>query len=146
VEICNGIDDDCNGKIDDGIPQHTYYRDADGDGFGDPKHTIKDCRQPPGYVSNADDCYDQNANVRPGQLNFFTQHRGDGSFDYNCDGQEQKRYTQPGSCHDCKSAVIDIGFLPPIPACGKTGQWVDLCRFDVGKCYPLTITKYQECR
>ena len=35
-EICNGIDDDCNGAIDDGLggPGAYGYRDDDGDGWG----------------------------------------------------------------------------------------------------------------
>jgi len=39
------------------------------------------------------DCYDSNANVHPGQNSYFTSHRGDGSFDYNCDGAEERYYT-----------------------------------------------------
>jgi len=35
AEICNGVDDDCNGQIDDGLPQNRYYPDCDGDQFGD---------------------------------------------------------------------------------------------------------------
>jgi hypothetical protein len=34
-EICNGVDDDCNGLVDDGLVTHTYYPDCDGDHFGD---------------------------------------------------------------------------------------------------------------
>ena len=40
------------------------------------------------------DCFDTNANVFPGQTSFFTSHRGDNSFDYNCDGLVFKA----GSC------------------------------------------------
>lgn len=32
------------------------------------------------------DCYDLNANARPGQTAYFGTHRGDGSFDYDCVG------------------------------------------------------------
>ncbi len=146
VEICNGKDDNCNGQIDEGAAQYTFYRDADGDGFGDPKQTIKACVAPIGYVTNNKDCYDNNRFVYPGQFAFFSNNRGDGSFDYNCDGVQQKRFTTPGSCRNCQSAVIDIGFLDPNPACGQSGKWVDKCRFDVGACYPITIPKNQECR
>jgi hypothetical protein len=33
-EICDGLDNDCLGGVDDGLPQHDFLRDADGDGFG----------------------------------------------------------------------------------------------------------------
>jgi hypothetical protein len=33
VEACNGVDDDCDGVIDNGV-QLTFYRDIDGDGYG----------------------------------------------------------------------------------------------------------------
>ena len=34
TEICDGIDNDCSGEIDDGV-KGIYYPDEDGDGFGD---------------------------------------------------------------------------------------------------------------
>lgn len=34
-EVCNGKDDDCDGTADDGLPVFTWYRDLDGDGYGD---------------------------------------------------------------------------------------------------------------
>src|SRR5205823_603898 len=33
-EVCNGIDDNCDGTIDNGLPVYTVYPDCDGDGFG----------------------------------------------------------------------------------------------------------------
>ncbi|HLP55187.1 MAG TPA: T9SS type A sorting domain-containing protein [Fluviicola sp.] len=38
----------------------TYYADNDTDGFGDPGDTQTGCIQPPGYVTNDDDCDDNN--------------------------------------------------------------------------------------
>jgi len=32
-ELCDGLDNDCNGDVDDGAVFNTYYLDADGDGF-----------------------------------------------------------------------------------------------------------------
>jgi hypothetical protein len=51
TEICNGIDDNGNLLIDEGLsPANTYYRDIDGDGIGDPGAPFRACGPPPGYV------------------------------------------------------------------------------------------------
>lgn len=44
----------------------TWYRDADGDGYGDPDATTRDCDPPLGYVANSDDPNDADAAVYPG--------------------------------------------------------------------------------
>ncbi|MBX2929637.1 MAG: BspA family leucine-rich repeat surface protein [Saprospiraceae bacterium] len=66
TEICNGIDDNCNGMVDDGVSFVTYYQDNDGDGFGNPAMSQSTCDGPPtGYVSNNTDCDDTNPAVNP---------------------------------------------------------------------------------
>ncbi|MFM7721526.1 MAG: MopE-related protein, partial [Bacteroidota bacterium] len=64
-ETCNGIDDDCDNLIDEGV-QTTYYVDADGDGFGDVTQFTQACTQPAGYVLSNTDCNDLNPAVYPG--------------------------------------------------------------------------------
>lgn len=64
----------------------TWYLDADSDGHGDPATAVTACTAPAGYIDVAGDCYDGNAEARPGQTSRFSVHRGDGSFDYDCDG------------------------------------------------------------
>jgi len=67
AEICNGVDDNCNGQIDEGL-QITYYADNDGDGFGNPNISTTTCSNPPnGYVTNNSDCNDNNSQINPGQ-------------------------------------------------------------------------------
>ncbi len=65
-ELCNDLDDDCDGLADDGVATQTYYRDADADGFGAAASAVVDCAQPTGYVVAAGDCDDLNPARRPG--------------------------------------------------------------------------------
>lgn len=39
AELCNAVDDDCDGTADNGLPFQSFYADADHDGFGDPTST-----------------------------------------------------------------------------------------------------------
>ena len=81
-EICNEIDDNCDGVIDEdeatGAP--TWYSDADADGFGDPATAAPACDAPSGAVDDATDCDDGDASVHPG-----ADEHCDGADD-NCDG------------------------------------------------------------
>ncbi|OGO12505.1 MAG: hypothetical protein A2Y53_01860 [Chloroflexi bacterium RBG_16_47_49] len=63
-EICNGIDDNCNTQIDDGV-QNTYYQDWDSDLYGNASVTTLACTQPTGYVSDNTDCNDANTSINP---------------------------------------------------------------------------------
>lgn len=45
---------------------NTYYRDADGDGYGDSANTTDSLSQPTGYVTDATDCDDTNDTIYPG--------------------------------------------------------------------------------
>ncbi|MFM7203833.1 MAG: MopE-related protein [Myxococcota bacterium] len=79
AEICNGKDDNCDGKSDDG-QGITYYRDADGDGYGSASSSVQACSQPSGYSSVNTDCDDVRTDVNPGAVEVCN------SRDDNCDG------------------------------------------------------------
>jgi len=64
IETCDGIDNNCNIDIDEGL-FNDYYADVDMDGFGDPNVLVNDCEQPQGYVLDNTDCDDTNADINP---------------------------------------------------------------------------------
>lgn len=85
-----------------------FYRDADADGYGDPTVFLRSCTQPDGYVPNAGDCYDRNALAKPGQTGWLAAQRGDGSFDYDCDGAANLMYPKFAECPE-----LDDSCPPP---------------------------------
>ncbi len=78
-EICNGIDDDCDGEVDMGLLIEVWS-DLDGDGFGDPDTFERVCEPEPFHVRENTDCDDSSEGVNPA-----VQEICDG-IDQNCDG------------------------------------------------------------
>ena len=64
-ETCDGMDENCNGFVDEGVPTYRWYEDVDGDGFGDPGTVIETCAILSGMVDNDDDCNDADASHNP---------------------------------------------------------------------------------
>ena len=66
-ECCNGLDDDCDGTVDeaDALDATTWYQDADGDGFGGSSGEVRACEAPAGWVDQEGDCDDGDAAVSP---------------------------------------------------------------------------------
>ncbi|GDX81695.1 hypothetical protein LBMAG42_35060 [Deltaproteobacteria bacterium] len=57
VEVCNGLDDNCDGEVDEDVVG-LWYADGDGDGAGDASASVSACEAPAGYVATAGDCDD----------------------------------------------------------------------------------------
>ncbi len=81
-----------DGSVDACTAPMTLYRDADGDGHGDPSMTMTRCAAVDGWVTMGDDCDDGDATVFPGSTEV-------------CDGVDQ----------DCDGA-IDEGLIGPVGA------------------------------
>ena len=80
-ELCNGVDDDCDGEVDeDAVDAPAWALDADGDGYGRADAVVYDCRPPTGYVEDATDCDDGDDDIYPG-----AEEHCDG-VDEDCDG------------------------------------------------------------
>lgn len=86
--------------------QYIYYTDGDNDGYAaslTPTYSTAVLSSPSkrrylmGNIVTAD-CYDSNANAKPGQTAYFTTNRGDGSFDYDCDAAATQQYTTTNNC------------------------------------------------
>ncbi len=68
AEICNFVDDNCDGMTNEGFPLIRVTRDVDGDGHGarNTADTRTFCGPLPGYATVADDCNDNNKDIYPG--------------------------------------------------------------------------------
>ncbi|HLD45465.1 MAG TPA: hypothetical protein VJC18_08520, partial [bacterium] len=89
IEICDGFDNNLNGQIDEGV-SITVYADEDGDGYGDPETGVLVCGPTAGYVTNAEDCDDNNFATNPGIIKDCSSisglKKGLQFIDNDCDG------------------------------------------------------------
>jgi hypothetical protein len=94
VEICDDIDNDCNGEVDDEPTDGmAYYTDGDDDGYGDPASEVLACEQPSDdVVTQGGDCDDSDPAINPDAMEVC-----DG-VDNDCDDETDANGVEPQDC------------------------------------------------
>ncbi len=104
-ELCNEVDDDCDGEIDEeAVDAPTWWVDADEDGYGDPLQSTTTCAEPFQAADNGDDCDDSDPAFHPGA----PEEDCTDPNDYNCDGSVGYADADDdgwAACEDCDDSV-----------------------------------------
>ncbi|MFZ5477264.1 MAG: MopE-related protein [Myxococcota bacterium] len=106
-DYCDGDDDNCSGDETDAINATSFYRDADGDGFGDTHDPAVGCEAPFGYVEDGGDCDDDDPAYHPGA----DEPDCTDPADYSCDGWVQWTDADGDgvpACTDCDDLRPDV--------------------------------------
>ncbi len=117
TEICNGVDDDCVGGIDDGVGP-LWYMDADGDLYGGAM-LGQFCDAPDGATDVDGDCADDNPEVHPDSTLLV-----DGQ-DSDCDGRKDWLLMVSAAVDDAGELCFNDEFI------GDTGMWIDGRSYEV---------------
>jgi hypothetical protein len=116
-EICDGLDNDCDGIADNLAPadRRRFYADADGDGHGTmAMSTDAFCTAPPGFAATSDDCNDADALIHPGAIERCN------ALDDNCSGVLDDGAT---TCPGCEIIHWPATTLRPYLFCGANMRW-----------------------
>ncbi|MBN2797850.1 MAG: hypothetical protein JXX28_01770 [Deltaproteobacteria bacterium] len=81
TEVCDGLDNDCDGVLDDNpVDAGTYFTDGDDDGYGVDGTAFRACAEPPLAATRGGDCDDGDAARFPGNPEVCDER------DNDCDG------------------------------------------------------------
>ncbi|MBX7195296.1 MAG: putative metal-binding motif-containing protein [Sandaracinaceae bacterium] len=175
TEVCDGLDQDCTAGVDNGVLL-TFYADCDGDTYTPTSPTTTmacslPATRPPGAgcsstgvwraaPSAMTDCWDFDANARPGQTAYFTSppsgRSGGLAYDYNCNTMLEAGLTTlggncPGATTNGVCGVSGWTSATTVPTCDATADYVDCIRGSYAgipghyTCSGPTRPRHQEC-
>lgn len=127
----------------------TFYRDIDGDTYGDASAKLESCTPPRGYVTNDTDCDDSDAEAHPTQTEFFTRPTlGTNNFDFDCNSVEEQQLTDAEQCRydSATKTCLGHGWLNAVPACGQTGTFIQCSVLVPLLCHHGASPLQQACR
>jgi hypothetical protein len=130
TEICNEVDDDCDGDIDDEDSDvsgtSTWYADNDGDGFGSADDSLESCEALSGSVADDTDCDDDDGDVNPDAIEACN------GVDDDCDGDIDDDDSDVSSCISCGDSVVDTDeeYDPPPGPYASAEVDSTTCRWD----------------
>lgn len=123
VELCDGLDDDCDGEIDENLEIAPQFVDSDGDGHGGLNGaTIMAKCPPPGYAPTRDDCDDANPDVYTGATEVCNY------IDDNCDGRVDENVREVcgiGMCARLAYTCNEPVMCTPGEPTAETCNWLD---------------------
>jgi len=121
-EICDGLDNNCSGEVDDldGLEAENWYLDSDNDGYGDANDVMSACAQPSGRVATGDDCDDSDPEVNPGVAETWY----DG-VDSDCDGADDMDRDSDGYAGGATGDDCDDGNSGVYPSAPESCDGID---------------------
>ena len=120
VELCNGVDDDCNVQADPegSIGCVVLFKDSDQDGFGVSDASKCLCGMQGFYTTLVDgDCDDTNSSVNPDQTEACD------SVDTDCNGQTDEAYAIGCTTYFTDTDNDGYGVTPTTCLCAPSPQW-----------------------
>jgi hypothetical protein len=115
-EACDGVDNNCDTVVDEGLDTTTWYQDRDRDGYGSDV-SVEACMEPEGYVSRGGDCDDGDDSIVP-----WSKDTCDG-IDNNCNGlvdEDHKGDWQLVTLHN-DGVAYEVSLTGGIRALGEHG-------------------------
>lgn len=123
-EVCDGLDNDCDGGVDEDLGGD-YYPDADNDGFGDDDNVYSGCLPPGDHIEDGGDCDDTRGDVNPNAEEICD------DIDNDCDGFIDENFIELGVVIDAFQSVTDVG----VAACDN-----DYAEDECGSAVAITVT------
>ena len=136
TEVCNRVDDDCDGTVDgpgaDGVT--TFYADDDADGWGDAADVTLACFAPSGHAAAAGDCDDADPLRHPGRVDV----PGTG-VDEACDGVDLDAELVVASRSDGTLRALDPDSGRPLWTLSGLGELIDVTLAEDGR---MWVSRY----